>query len=147
MFDFFQRLMRHAIQKSQQDNAAGFTIIEVIAALAILSLALGVLFGTLSDGFYNQGRARTLADATSLAQSVLARAGTEFPLEPGMKEGEEDNGLRWTLNITPYGSPTDRKAWSVSAYEIVAEIFENGRSEEPVLTLTTLRLGAKTSNL
>lgn len=146
MFDFFRRLIRQVIQKSQRDEAAGFTIIEVIAALAILSLALAVLFSTMSDGFYHQGRARILAEATSLAQSVLARAGTEFPLQPGEKKGKEDNGLRWTLSIAPYGSPMDRKNWPVEAYEIVAEVFENERSGEPVLALTTLRLGAEASN-
>lgn len=143
MFRASQRLIQHVIRKSQRDDAAGFTIIEVIAALTILSLALAVLFGTLSDGFFYQGRARKLAEATSLAQSVLARAGTEFPLRPGVKKGEEENGLHWTLSITPYGTPADRKAWPVAAYEIVAEVFENERSGEPVLALTTLRLSAK----
>jgi general secretion pathway protein I len=146
MFDVVQRLIQQVIQKSRRDAAAGFTVIEVIAALAVLSVALAVLFGTLSDGFYHQGRARTLAEATNLAQSVLARAGTEFPLQPGVKKGEEENGLHWTLSITPYGTPTDRKAWPVAAYEIVAAVFENEQSGEPVLALTTLRLGTKVSN-
>lgn len=143
MFDAQKRLICYSTQKSRQDAAAGFTVIEVIAALAILSLALAILFGTMSDGFYNQGRARTLAEATSLVQSVLARAGTEFPLEPAVKKGEEESGLRWTLSISPYGTPAERKASPISAYEVIAEVFENRRSAEPLLTLTTLRLGAK----
>jgi hypothetical protein len=45
-----------------------------------------------------------------------------------------------------YGTPADHQAWPVDAYEIVAEIFENEHSKEPIFALTTLRLGAKTSN-
>lgn len=146
MFDLFRLQAQRLKHKSQSNSASGFTLIEVIASLAILSLALAVLFGTLSDGFYNQGRARTLAAATSLAQSVIARAGTEFPLQLGVKKGEERNGFHWTLSITPYGTPADRDAWPVAAYEIVAEVFEDERSKEPLSVLETMRLGAKASN-
>lgn len=143
---FLQRLASCFELESPSENAAGFTLIEVIAALAILSVAVGVLFATLSDGFFNQNKARGLAQASSLAQSILARAGTEFLLQPGVQSGEESNGLRWKLSIMPYGTPADREAWPVDAFEINVEVFVNDQSREPVFSLKTLRLEGRTSH-
>jgi general secretion pathway protein I len=123
----------------------GFTLIEVIAALAILSLSLGLLFSSLSESFYHQGRAKTLSEATMLAQTVLARAGTELPLKPGESGGMLKDGYRWTMRISPYGSPADQQEWPVAAYRISVAVFSNETPQDPVVTLTTMRLAAKGS--
>jgi len=58
----------------------GFTLIEIIVALAILAVALGALFQAFSTGL----RATTVTDrqaaAVMLAQSLLDRIGQDIPL-------------------------------------------------------------------
>jgi general secretion pathway protein I len=122
---------------------AGFTLLEVVAALAILALLLGVLLGLLSDGLRRTGQAEAMAEAGSLAQSLLARVGTELPIQPGVTAGEFQNGARWRLQMEPYGDAADRRAWPVDAYTVSAEIAWGDRTHEQSVVLTTLRLAPK----
>jgi general secretion pathway protein I len=137
------RLLRRAVDAEQRQGADGFTLVEVIAALAILSLSLVVLFSSLSEGFHNQQKAKTLSEATTLAQSLLARVGPELPLRPGENSGALPGHYRWTMQIAPFGTPADQQQWPVAAYRVSVEIFENANSSDPIFTLTTLRLGEK----
>jgi general secretion pathway protein I len=121
---------------------AGFTLIETLAALAILAIALGVLLAVLGDGIRRQGRAEQLAMATLQAQSLLARVGIDIPLKAGVATGTLARGLHWRLNVDPHGDAGDRKAWPREAYQVVVEVLSENRSE-PLVRLTTLRLGPK----
>jgi general secretion pathway protein I len=126
-----------------REGEAGFTLLEIVAALAILSLSLSVLFGLLSDGLRRTGQAGAVAEATSHAQSLLARVGTELPIQSGVTLGEFSNGVRWRLQMEPYGDAAERRAWPVDAYAISAEVaWGDGRDGRSV-ALTTLRLAPK----
>jgi general secretion pathway protein I len=123
---------------------AGFTLIETLAALAILSVALGVLLAVFGDGIRRQGRAEQLAMATLQAQSLLARVGMDIPLQAGAATGTLARGLHWRLNVDRYGNAGDRKAWPRAAYRVVVEVWpEEGSRGEPLVRLATLRLGPK----
>ena len=86
--------------------------------------------------------ART-AQATSLAQSLLGRLGTELPVQQGETSGELADGFRWQARIEPYGDNADRDQWPVGAYHVSAEVAWGAGDAERSVTLTTLRLGAK----
>jgi general secretion pathway protein I len=122
---------------------AGFTIVEVVAALAILSLSLTLLFSTMSDGIHRQQRAKTLTEASALAQSLLARVGTELPLTPGAAKGDFANGFRWQIQVTPFGNASDAQEWPVAAYKVAVMVFAPSRSEQTAASLTTIRLAPK----
>jgi general secretion pathway protein I len=123
---------------------AGFTLIETLAALAILSIALGVLLAVFGDGIRRQGRAEQLAMATLQAQSLLARVGINIPLKAGVATGTLARGLHWRLQVDHYGDAGDRKAWPSEAYQVVVEVSsDNGNASEPLVKLETLRLGPK----
>src|SRR5689334_24993557 len=57
---------------SNRTGEAGFTLVEVIVALAMLSVGLTVLLGMISSGLGRTGTAERTAAAASLAQSLLA---------------------------------------------------------------------------
>jgi len=126
------------------DRQAGFALVEVLAALAILALSLSVLFAVLSDGVRRTSHAEKLAEATLQAQSLLARVGSEIALKPGVTTGQLSDGSRWQLSVEPHGDAGERRAWPVGAYKVSAEIAWND-GQERSLTLATLRLGAKES--
>jgi len=124
------------------DGEAGFTLVEVIAAFAILALAFSVLLAVISDGLRRSAQAEIEAEAASLAQALLAQAGTEAALQPGERAGEPGNGLRWRLRMEPYGDAGDTRQRPVAAYHVTAEVFWRDGLQERSLALTTLRLGA-----
>jgi general secretion pathway protein I len=121
-----------------KDGAAGFTLIEVIAALAILSLTMAAVFGVLSDSFFNQRKARDLAEATSLAQSTLARIGTEWPIASGRSSGVTEAGYRWDVVVEPYQLAAARDA-PFTPYRVAVSV-SLANSHDPLITLTTIRL-------
>ena len=127
----------------ERPNAAGFTLLEVIVALAILALAMGPLMSAISDGLRHTGDAERVAEASSLAQSLLAEVGVTRPIQPGQTAGELANGFRWRLIVEPYGDAAERKRWPVAAYSIVAEVMWGQGVKQQRFALTTLRLGTK----
>lgn len=80
-------------------------MLEVLVAFSILALSLGVLMRI----FSGDGRLAGLADEHSraivLAQTLLARAGIEAPLQPGAYRGEIDGQYQWSMHITPFIPP------------------------------------------
>jgi general secretion pathway protein I len=69
----------------------GFTLIEMVVAFAILGVSLSALFATFESTLSRTARDARFSDATLLAQSMLARAGTEWPLDGTAHEGTWDN--------------------------------------------------------
>ncbi|QDW67110.1 type II secretion system protein XpsI [Luteimonas granuli] len=85
---------------------AGFTLIEVLVAFAVLALALTFLLGTLSGATRQVRWSSDAARASLHAQSLLADAGVGEVLQPGREEGElEDGRYRWQLEVAPYADP------------------------------------------
>ncbi len=78
----------------------GFTLLEVLVAFSILALSLGVLMRLFSGSLHNTLETDRYVAAADLAESLLARAGREWPLDALPPEGEED-GFRWRLQASP----------------------------------------------
>lgn len=86
--------------------AAGFTLIEVIVAFALLALALTVLLGTMANASRQVRWSADAGRAAMHAQSLLAEAGVGEVLVPGVQEGEfEDGRYRWRLQVAPWQDP------------------------------------------
>jgi len=71
-------------------SQAGFTLIEVVIALAILAISLTVLLAAQSSNLRNAGRARDLTIATLLARSKMIDI-EQHLFDKGFEEGEEDD--------------------------------------------------------
>jgi len=125
------------------DSRAGFTLVEIIVALAILALCLNVILTAISDGLWRTGQAEAQAEAASLARSLLAQAGSAMPLPAGEAAGRFDNGFRWRLHVSPYGAANELTP--VRGYLVSAEVFWDDARQERSVALTTLRLGANTA--
>src|SRR5580658_2784834 len=128
---------------SERHGRAGFTLIETVAALAILGLGLAVLLPLLGDVLDRDVRADSQATAASLLRSLGARLGRDLPLASGISSGSFDDGYRWELAISPYGEAEDRKAWPMAPYQVEATVLWTWAGRERSGTSTTLRLGPK----
>lgn len=80
----------------------GFSLLEVLVAFAILSLALGVLLRIFGGGTQLAAHADERARAVLLAESLLAAVGKEAPLQLGVSGGEIDETFRWQLEVAPW---------------------------------------------
>ncbi len=80
---------------------AGFTLIEVLVALVIAALGLGVLMAAASQGLSHVGAADRYIEATRRAQARLAMVGAVDAVVPGGSSGDDGGGFRWELVIAP----------------------------------------------
>ena len=87
------------IDRPPTDRRGGFTLLEVLVAFAVLAVALGVAFEIFATGLRGARSADALTRAVLIAESRLARVGTETELTPGRSEGETDDGTRWRVDI------------------------------------------------
>ncbi len=122
----------------------GFSLLEVLVAFSILSLCLGVLLRI----FGGDGRLAGLADehsqAVVMAQSLLANAGVETPLQPGEFSGEIDDNYSWVMRVTPY-MPADGAlpdTLNFKPYWVDLTVAWGDANDPRSFTLSTLRLVA-----
>jgi general secretion pathway protein I len=136
-------LQNQAARALAANQKSGFTLVEIIVALAILALCLDVILTAISDGLRRIGDAEAQAEAASLARSLLAQAGSAVPLNNGAAAGQLENGFRWRLSVSPYGAAN--QLTPVRGYLVSAEVSWDDARQERSVALTTLRLGANTA--
>ena len=141
------RRRRRLSRKAPRHGAiAGFTLIEVLIALAIVGLALAAAVGTLGNGVSGHAAARDIDTALALAEGKIAQAGITEPLLPSRGEGEFAGRFAWRRIITPYddeaaGGHFAKLQSALRLYRVeVTVAWYNGHRPRR-LALATLRLG------
>ncbi len=79
----------------------GFSLIEALAAFAILAMALGQLLNGVSGGARNEAKADFLMRAARQGASQLDALGVDGPVAFGETNGRYPDGLYWSLSVTP----------------------------------------------
>lgn len=133
------RSSSHMARLRSSTARAGFTLLEVLIALTILAVSVGVLFTSFSMTADGTRVAQRDIEVASAAQSVLARVGVDIPLRPGEQSGRVGE-LDWIVTIAPYSGDVDTSASSVIAFEISLKIQMDGTD---ALSLKTLRLAPR----
>lgn len=76
----------------------GFSLIEVLVALAILGIALGAMLPRLSFGSLASERAERTEEAVMLAERLLAEVGRTIPMPSGTPvDGTAADGFSWRI--------------------------------------------------
>jgi general secretion pathway protein I len=125
-------------RRREHASSSGFTLLEILVALVIFALAFGVLAQIMQTGLRQSAGAQSLAGATLLARSELARVGIEMPLQVGRAEGETEDGMRWQTEIEVVEGPDEDQ--SLALYQVQVTVAW-GASPAEQLSLTTLRTG------
>jgi prepilin-type N-terminal cleavage/methylation domain-containing protein len=134
-------------------HEAGFTLVEVLVAFAILSIVLLILFSGLSTALLGDRRAEFTRIALTMAKGKLETAGVGTPLTPGVTTGRFENGMEWRLSVRSYvlTSPNATPAYWVeiiirppsgSSGPSFASALAGPFVPTPSVTLTTLKLVA-----
>lgn len=77
----------------------GFTLIEVVVALAILGVGLAIIIELFSGGLRLGRTSEEYTKAANYARMKMEEISSQQDIEEGMKEGEFDNGFRWQVNV------------------------------------------------
>jgi general secretion pathway protein I len=80
-------------------RARGFTLIEVLAAIALLAIAFAIALGALGKSAQNAAHAAALDAAVEHVQSLFAEQGLIEPLKNENTGGTFEDGMRWTLTV------------------------------------------------
>jgi general secretion pathway protein I len=84
----------------------GFTLVEVLVALVIAGLALGLLFRGGIDGLASTRVAARVEEATARAQSRLTASCHGARLAPGTQSGDDGGGFAWRTQVQVAGDTT-----------------------------------------
>jgi len=126
---------------------AGFSLLEVLVAFAILALSLGVILQIFAGGLRAARLTEQYGQATLLAESMLAAAGIEAPLTEGDSEGIFDDArdYRWRLRVEPFLQDdwALRDAAPVRLFRVTVEVHWGEAPRNRTVSLTTLRLAAR----
>ena len=134
--------LARAARAAKRDAAArgGFTLIEVVVAIAVLALVLGAIggaVGTTVKGLRSVDRQLPLLET---AQSLLATLPERNALRPGVQRGTT-GAVRWQIAVAPLNSGVDGAGAPVSAkwMPLLVTVSVQGRDGPPV-RLDTIRL-------
>lgn len=124
------------------NTCRGMTLLEVLVAFVVLSLAMAVIMQIFSGGMRNGRLAGTYSRAVFLAQSKLAAAGVEQPLAVGEGSGQAGDDLRWRITVAPYddGGAADRLLLPARLYQVRVRVGWSEEGRERQIELSSLRL-------
>ena len=127
-------------------NSRGFTLIEIVVALLVLSITSAVIFEGFSIGFRNARSAEDFAQAVLIAQSKLAPAGITEPLSAGTISGEERDKYAWTIRVDPVEIEPDKNdaatPGGLQPFFVAVDVVWSDGGTERTVSLSTLRLAA-----
>lgn len=94
-------LGRHGpLTRDGRGRARGFSLLEMVVAIAILGLALGALYQAASGATRNVRSDEKYAFGVELARSLLA-AHSRVPAEGVSQRGETAGGFAWRVDSRP----------------------------------------------
>lgn len=83
----------------RRNGNGGFTLLEVLIAFAMASIALAVLYHGTTDGLLGSRLAARTDEAVARARSRLAVLCHGAPLMPGEQSGDDGGGYTWRTQI------------------------------------------------
>lgn len=114
------------------NRAGGFSLIEVVAAFAVLALGLGAVCELLGQAARNATLVRDTAYAITLAEAKL----TEIDAAAG-----EESGVRWRRSVVPLlSSPAEDAGAHWIPCRVSVEVRWGGERNARALSLATIRL-------
>src|SRR5215468_6138696 len=125
----------------------GFTLLEVVVALAIAGLALVGLFRAGTGGLFAVDTAARAEEAVQRAQSHLSAVGRNAALIEGQLTGDDGGGYRWALRVSPLTArqslaPDGVSPVATTLFKVEVVISWPGHEGDRSVALRTLRLGS-----
>lgn len=114
----------------------GLSLLELLVALSIMALAVGVLYRVLGTSVRNVGMLQDQQRAVLLGQSLLAAKDAVAP--EGWSEAGESAGYRWQVRSRPYGAMSAQPG-TTPLHEVAINIHWSDGGQPRQIELHTLR--------
>ena len=116
----------------------GVTLLELLVALSIMAMAVGVIYRVLGTSVRSVGVLQDQQKAVLLARSLMA-AKDAIP-EEGWNESGESAGYSWQVNTQPYNtSLSEPSSQQVRLHAVRIQVRWGNGNETRSLALQTLR--------
>jgi prepilin-type N-terminal cleavage/methylation domain-containing protein len=119
----------------------GFTLLEVVAALAIVGLGVVTFLQVFSQGLRLGAASVERAEAMARAQAILDEKSARGELREGEQAGALPGGERWSLRVARLrdeSDPGEAFPWKLASVTLEMNYRAAGRDRS--VTLHTLRL-------
>ena len=125
------------------EREAGFTLVEVLVAFAIMALCVPALLEIFGTGFRAIRTAEVESAAARLAASKLAAVGSEIPFSAGRAEGREEPRFTWLVTIEPDKNGDTGAVQKLQGYWVVATVSWRDHPRAPAreVVVRTLQNG------
>jgi len=123
----------------------GFTLLEVIVALAILAVAFALAMELLANGVRAAKASEDYTQAVLLARQKIAEISVTSSLKESADQGEFGGGFRWASEIQPL--PQEEEDLPAQLYQVRVRVTWPGRRREKSFDLYTLRMAVDEKKL
>lgn len=119
----------------------GFTLIEVVVAFAIFTLAVGALYESFAGAVRRTTRAHNRDQELLMAQSLLSQLRTApAPWEPE-ESGSLGNGWHWRTEVVPFdAAANERSSWRAFAVTVHVSGESAGTNEVVLRSVELARM-------
>jgi prepilin-type N-terminal cleavage/methylation domain-containing protein len=128
--------------------AAGFTLLEVVVAMAIVGLGVVTLLELFSMGLRLGARSSVRTEANSYARQVMDEVLARRNLQDGTERGGAEPNRRWSVQIKSMPQSdqilTLSNDWELKEISLDMVVMDAGR--ERYVELKTLRMVRKTNS-
>jgi general secretion pathway protein I len=116
-------------------RVCGFTLIEVVVAMAILGIGLTIIIELSSGGLRLARTSMEYTKAVNYARMKMEEIAVKKNLEEGSEEGELDHTYRWKMDIKradllPIENETDSKAPAEVFHVKIDILWKSGSKEK-----------------
>ncbi len=125
---------------------SGFTLLEVVVALAIVALGVVTVLEIFSLGLRLAARSSEVSQARLDGQTVMDEVFVYGGPQSGREEGSFSSGHRWRLQVRTLGEPAASLANPWELKEIGLEVRYQEANREKQLELKTLRLSKRSNS-
>lgn len=123
------------LRQRDRPSVAGFTLFEVVVAVAVFGLVLATALGLLGAGLRSVKASEDYTEAVLLARRMLDEL-VVHELRPGIVDGSSDGRFRWSAEVIP--EDTDAEVQPARLFTVRVTVFWTERHGEKQLELVTL---------
>lgn len=133
------------VSAAPRRRVGGFSLLEVIAAIAVLAIAFAALMQVAGSAMSLTARANERTQAALRARSLLDGAFIMDPVQEGSSEGRFDDTYRWRMNVAPFvpaDAGVDPAAGGSRMYRLDVDVLWGDDGHERRAHFSTLRFAA-----
>ncbi len=121
----------------------GFTLLETLVALAVLAVALGVIYQIFGTSLRNMQYSRDYSYAQMLAESKLSELSKGVPVKAGTWGGDFNNKYSWVMDIAQLPAVSEEEGDAVDKYRVDFVVSWSTGNNQRTISLQTYRLAVE----